>query len=126
MHVDAARHDDHSVRPEHRRIGRKRGDDAAAIDADVAHVTVDPVRRIVDGAAGDAELRHATAPFAASATPSAPSSDAVSRGVGNTARSGSGMSSVRNASPDSWMLATPVSMRMLACTALSLARGPMA
>ena len=51
--VHATGHDDHAARVERRRAGRQRRDDAAVLDADVAHLAVDPVGRVVDRAADD-------------------------------------------------------------------------
>ena len=57
VHVDAARHHDQAAgidlaRGPNGRIGR-RGDDLAAGDPQIAHLAVDAVGRVVDGAAGD-------------------------------------------------------------------------
>ena len=58
--VDAARHDDHAAGVDLRRVLGDVVDDLAVAQADVAHLAVDAVGRVVDAAAGDAQ-RHAAA-----------------------------------------------------------------
>ena len=46
--VDAARHDDHAARVDAAGVGPDVGDDLAAVEAQVAHLAVDAVGRVVD------------------------------------------------------------------------------
>src|SRR6202022_1838043 len=125
---------DHAARVERRRRRGKERDDAAVLDADVAHFTVDAVRRIVHVAAGNAELAHGDAPpcmrraCTRSRTPRTTRCTAprVSREPVSDGRRGSDTSSILSAVPPSWIPATPLSMTAAApvASALSLARGP--
>src|SRR5690606_894830 len=92
-------------------------------DADVAHLAIDAVGRIVERAAQHAELGH-TGPRRARA--SRPSTTSADSGPCNDGRSGSGTSSVRRAIPGEWMPGIVVSIRIAAApNVASLARGPM-
>ena len=84
----------------------RRSHDAAALDADVPHLAVDAVGRVVDGAARDPEpLRRAHAVLPARRARTAPSSaasvSAAERAPASGGRSGSGTSSMRYAVPPS-------------------------
>ena len=98
--VHATGHDDHAAHVERRRAGGQVGHDPAVGDADVAHLAVDAVRRVVDRASDDAERRsrrHAATSrrLRDTASSSAPSTIAAVRGPSSAGASGSGMSSRR-------------------------------
>src|SRR5690606_25502588 len=104
--VDTARHHYHPARIEARRVIGERLDDAAAIDADVAHRSADPVRGVVDLAARDAKRhqRSTSAAWAHLLESSAATIAALSGqgdSPGKTGRSGNGMSSILKAIPPS-------------------------
>ncbi len=60
--VDAARHDDPAAGVDLRRVIGDVVDDLAVAQADVAHLAVDAVGRVVDAAAGDAQRHAAPSP----------------------------------------------------------------
>ena len=106
--VHAAGHHDHAARVERRRAGGQSLDDPAVLDADVPHLAVDAVGRIVDGAAHDPEPLRCAHPVLPALLAHrtrreqrgqrCPRAD---RGRPSGGRSGSGTSSMRYAMPPS-------------------------
>src|SRR6185312_7471588 len=99
MDIDPARHDHHAFGIEGRDPGRKLPDDAPAVDADVTHLAVHSVSRIVDRATGDSQAFGAAhVPLALRARTAARRVDkapVADRGAESGGRNGSGTSSIR-------------------------------
>src|SRR4051812_26798543 len=115
--VHAAGHHHHPARVDYRRRSRYGVDDRALIDADIAHLAIDAIRRVVDRAAGDSEFAHRVMRSRIARTIST-----GSRPRGTAGRSRSGTSSMRRAVPFRWIPATPVSIVTIAVC--WLAAGP--
>src|SRR5262245_21703127 len=125
VHVHAARHHHHALGIEPPRVGLHIRYDASILDTDVVHLSVNPVRGIVDDSSHDADLL-AGAHRAASRSARPCTTDNAVVGPESGTASGRGTSSMRNAVPGSWIPATPVSTAITGANPAVLARGPIA